>query len=190
MLITANAGAVPSLSGGDIFYHWDFKPLRDGPIMESQLRRLVTRKTGYNCTLRVRASNGWVLVTSLAFQLKWSVYAGLRVDQLTGNFHLPNPSTPTSGTLDGDQAISVTFSLTAALSTHQHASMQCAVLHTTADGHRRVRVINLSLQVAELAGDVFRFADMDVVVAHFMRQCKSSFVIPDHRSHLAHIYQL
>ncbi|KAI0295750.1 protein transporter SEC24 [Russula brevipes] len=152
----ASIGAVPSLSGGDIFYHWDFKPLRDGPIMESQLRRLVTRTTGYNCTLRVRASNG------------------LRVDQLTGNFHLPNPSTPTSGVLNGDQAISVTFSLTAALSTHQHASIQCAVLHTTADGHRRVRVINLSLQVAELAGDVFRFADMDVVVAHFMRQCKST----------------
>ena len=51
-------GVVPSLSGGDIFYHWDFKPLRDGPILESQLRRLVTRTTAYNCTLRVRASYG------------------------------------------------------------------------------------------------------------------------------------
>jgi protein transport protein SEC24 len=56
--MTINTGSVSSLSGGDIFYHWDFKPLRDGPVMESQLRRLVTRKTGYNCTLRVRASNG------------------------------------------------------------------------------------------------------------------------------------
>lgn len=56
--MTINAGSVSSLSGGDIFYHWDFKPLRDGPVMESQLRRLVTRKTGYNYTLRVRASNG------------------------------------------------------------------------------------------------------------------------------------
>ncbi len=58
MLITMNPGAVASLSGGDIFYHWDFKPLRDGPILESQLRRLVTRTTGYNCTLRVRTSYG------------------------------------------------------------------------------------------------------------------------------------
>ena len=55
-----SSGVVSSLSGGDVFYHWDFKPLRDGPIMESQLRRIVTRKTGYNCTLRVRASSGWV----------------------------------------------------------------------------------------------------------------------------------
>ncbi|KAH9965184.1 hypothetical protein BC827DRAFT_1259263 [Russula dissimulans] len=142
-------GAVPSLSGGDIFFHWDFKPLRDGPILESQLRRLVTRKTGYNCTLRVRASDG------------------LRVDHLTGNFHLPNPSTPTSGTLDADQALSVSFSVTATLSTHQYAFIQCAVLHTTFDGQRQIRVINLALQVTDLAGNVFRFADMDVVVAHF-----------------------
>ena len=58
MLTTKNPGVVPSLSGGDMFYHWDFKPLRDGPILESQLRRLVTRTAAYNCTLRVRASNG------------------------------------------------------------------------------------------------------------------------------------
>ncbi|KAI0254641.1 Sec23/Sec24 trunk domain-containing protein [Lactifluus subvellereus] len=145
----ASIGAVPSLTGGDMFFHWDFKPLRDGPIMESQLRRLVTRKTGYNCAVRVRASSG------------------LRADQLIGNFHLPNPNTPTSGTLDSDQAFSTSFSHTATLPLHQHAFIQCAVLHTTADGRRRVRMINLALQVAELAGDVFRSADMDVVVAHF-----------------------
>ncbi|KAH9994698.1 hypothetical protein BJV77DRAFT_994255 [Russula vinacea] len=147
-MFMAPAKCCASLSGGDIFYHWDFKPLRDGPILESQLRRLVTRTTGYNCSLRVRASYG------------------LRVDQLTGNFHLSDPSTPTSGTLDADQAFSVSFSLTAALSTHQYASIQCAVLYTTVDGQRRVRVINLALQVADLASNVFRFADMDVVVAH------------------------
>jgi len=113
------------------------------------------------------------------------VYAGLRVDHLTGNFHLPNPSTPTSGTLDADQALSVSFSVTAALSTHQHAFIQCAVLHTTVDGLRQIRVINLALQVTDLAGNVFRFADMDVVVAHFARQCKSIF---NYCSDLAHVY--
>jgi protein transport protein SEC24 len=116
------------------------------------------------------------------------VYAGLRVDQLTGNFHLSDPSTPTSGTLDADQAFSASFSLTAALSAHQYASIQCAVLHTTADGCRRVRVINLALQVADLAANVFRFADMDVVVAHSVHQCKFVFAALDHRSDLADVY--
>ena len=104
-----------------------------------------------------------------------SVIAGLRADRLTGKFHLPNPTTPTFGTLDADQAVSVSFTHSATLSLREYASIQCAVLHTTTDGQRRVRVINIALQVAELAGDVFRFSDMDVVVAHLMRQCKSIF---------------
>jgi protein transport protein SEC24 len=107
-----------------------------------------------------------------------------------GNFHLPNPTNPTFGTLDSDQAFSVSFSHTAALPLHKHAFIQCAVLHTTADGRRRVRVINLALQVAELASDVFKFADMDVVVAHFTRQCKSLFAVLDHTFDLAHVHQL
>jgi protein transport protein SEC24 len=109
---------------------------------------------------------------------------------LTGNFHVSDPSTPTSGSFDADQAFSVSFSLTAQLSTHQYVSTQCAVLHTTADGRRLVRVINLALQVADLGTNVFRFADMDVVVAHFMRQCKSIFTMLDRHSDLAHVYQL
>jgi len=94
------------------------------------------------------------------------------------------------GLFDADQTFSVSFGLTAQLSTHQYASIQCAVLHTTADGRRLVRVINLALQVADLASNVFRFADMDIVVAHFMRQCKSIFTMLDRHSDPAHIYQL
>jgi hypothetical protein len=47
----------------------------------------------------------------------------------------------------------------------------------------------LALQVADLGANVFRFADMDVVVAHLMRQCKSIFTMLDRHS-LAHVYQL
>jgi protein transport protein SEC24 len=107
-----------------------------------------------------------------------------------GNFHLPNPTTPTFGVLDSDHAFSVSFSHTAALLPHQHAFIQCAVLHTTIDGRRRVRVTNLALQVADLAADVFRSADMDVVVGYFMRQCKSIFAMLGHSFDLAHVRQL
>lgn len=50
------------------------------------------------------------------------------------------------------------------------------MLHTTTDGRRLVRVVNLALQVADIGANVFRFADMDVVVAHFVRQCKFYFI--------------
>ena len=52
------------------------------------------------------------------------------------------------------------------------AHVQCAVLYTSRDGERRVRVINLALRVSELAGNVFRYADAEATVAFFAKECE------------------
>jgi protein transport protein SEC24 len=53
-------GVVASMTGGDVFYHPKFDPSRDESALDAQLRRLITRMTGFNCTMRVRCSNGSV----------------------------------------------------------------------------------------------------------------------------------
>lgn len=52
--------------------------------------------------------------------------------------------------------------------------MQVAVLYTSPEGSRRVRVVNLALQVADLAGNVFRMADADAVVCHLTKEGASA----------------
>ncbi|KAI0051352.1 protein transporter SEC24 [Auriscalpium vulgare] len=153
-------GVVASVTGGEQFFHPRFQPPRDGPILESQLRRLVSRTSGHSVDLRVRASNG------------------LRPSRPLGNFHLATPGAPKFGILDADKAFSIEIDHTRALSAHEYAHIQCATLYTNPAGQRRVRVLNLAIQVVELAGNVFRFADMDVVVAHMMRYSISQ--MPDH----------
>lgn len=147
------AGCISSLTGGDIFFHPRFDPVHDGPVLQSQLRRVLKRTTVYDCMMRIRASTG------------------LRVTQHRGNFHQYSTTDLAFGTLDSDKALSVNFVHAKGLDTRQYACIQSAVLYTTADGQRRVRVCNLALQVAPLAADVFRYADMDAVISYLMREC-------------------
>ncbi|KIM70512.1 hypothetical protein SCLCIDRAFT_12458 [Scleroderma citrinum Foug A] len=145
-------GVVPSTTGGDIYFHPRFKPFRDQIVLASQLRRLVTRTTVYNCVKRIRSSHG------------------LRILKYYGNVHERSPTDIEVGVWDADKAFSACIEHTRSLDERQHAYLQCAVLYTTRHGQRRVRTCNLALQVTSLAGNVYRFADMDAVVCHLARE--------------------
>lgn len=137
-----------------MFFHPRFEARRDGPAMHSQIRRLMTRTTGQSVSLKTRTS------------------AGLRVDEYHGNTHQRIDTAQDElslGALHAEAAFSITLSHTGKLSAREHAHVQCAVLYTSREGDRRVRVINLALKVADLAGSVYRFADMDAVVTHMSK---------------------
>lgn len=76
--------------------------------------------------------------------------------------------------LDADKGITTRLEHTGTLDTREYAHIQAAVLYTTVSGQRRVRVCNLAIPVVELAGNVFRFADMDATIAYMFRQGGSS----------------
>jgi protein transport protein SEC24 len=40
---------------------------------------------------------------------------------------------------------------------------QCALLYTTLDGHRRIRIHNLSLPVTSVLANIFRNAELDCI---------------------------
>ena len=83
------------------------------------------------------------------------------------------------GLIHADNAFSVTFEHAprGTLDERSNAFIQCAVLYTTVDGKRRVRVINLALEVAALAGNIFKYADIDATVCHLAKDCKSRSIL-------------
>jgi hypothetical protein len=102
---------------------------------------------------------------------------GLAVAGYTGNFHRASDTDLALGTLDADKALCVALAHASArtrLDARAHAHLQCALLYTTAGGARRVRTVNVALQVAELAGSVFRLAYMFALVCDLARVCSSS----------------
>ena len=97
---------------------------------------------------------------------------GLQIEKYYGNFYFQNQSSPelAFGILDSDKAISVSLSHTQKLDPRGYAFFQSAVLYTTVKGERRVRVCNLALNVVEMAGNVFQFAEFETTVCHMARE--------------------
>ena len=57
-LALPSAGVLPGLTGGELFFHPRFEPVRDGNKLRAEIKRVVQRETGYSVTMRIRCSNG------------------------------------------------------------------------------------------------------------------------------------
>lgn len=139
-------------SGGEVFFHPRFDPVRDGARVRAEVQRTVLRETAYNVTMRIRASTG------------------LRVVRHYGAFHELGITDLEAGTWDADKAFTALLKHDGRLDETREALFQCAILYTSATGERRVRCHTLAVPVTNTLGNVFRFADMDSTVAYYARE--------------------
>jgi protein transport protein SEC24 len=51
-------GALASVTGGELFFHPRYETSRDSMVLDSQIRRVISRYQGFNSTARVRVSSG------------------------------------------------------------------------------------------------------------------------------------
>lgn len=151
----ATIGVLPGFTGGEVFFHPRFDPVRDGVKLQSEVRRTVLRETAFNVTMRLRCSNG------------------LRVADHFGNFFQRNVTDLEVGTMDADKCVAALVKHDGKLDEKHEAHFQCAVLYTTAEGERRVRCHNIAVPVTSLLGNVFRYADMDSTVAYYAKEVVS-----------------
>ncbi|CAO1626197.1 unnamed protein product [Parajaminaea phylloscopi] len=148
----ASISALCGTTGGDIFFHPRFDPVRDGVKLQGQVQRTVLREVGYNATVRLRCSNG------------------LNPTQHYGNFYQRNATDLEFGNIDADEAISVLLKHDGRLDEKREAHFQCALLYTTSYGERRVRCHNIAVPVTNLLGNVFRYADLDSTIAYYAKE--------------------
>jgi protein transport protein SEC24 len=97
---------------------------------------------------------------------------GLSVSTNLGAFHQASLSDLTIASSHADNSVLTTFTHSGRLDDRREAHIQCATLYTSRTGERRVRVLNIAVQVSTLAANVFKNADLEVVCCTFTREGK------------------
>lgn len=138
----ASFNTMPQLTGGELRkYEWPFTAEQ----VANDLERCVTRETGLEAVMRVRCSKG----------LSVSAHHGNLFVRSTDLLALPN--------VDADKAFVVQLK-SEGLASRRTASLQAALLYTTAKGQRRIRVMTVCLPVVNKLADIFKYADQHAVV--------------------------
>ncbi|KAI8824197.1 Sec23/Sec24 trunk domain-containing protein [Fimicolochytrium jonesii] len=149
----ATIGGLSALTGGDLYLYPNFDDGRDGFKLVNDFKRSLTRTFGFDALLRIRVSNG------------------LKVTEHFGNFYMKNITDVEIAGIDSSKAIGVALKHDGKLDEKQESAFQAALLYTTANGERRIRVHNLSVPNTTGLGNVFRYAEMDTTICFL---CKAA----------------
>lgn len=147
----ASLGHISSTTGGDIFFYQQFTPSDLDRILYD-LTHVLNRNSGLDAVMRIRCTNG------------------LQVMDHYGNFNMTNFTDVELAGIDEDKAIAVSLKHDGKLEDEKGVSFQAALLYTTKDGHRRVRVHNLNIPITEHIADVFRHGDHEAIVSFLAKK--------------------
>lgn len=148
----ANTGIVCQLSGGHEHLYLRFVPHRDGRGFISEFCKTCECELGTEAQLKVRTS------------------PGLQVAAYYGNFfHNGWTEDPHFGTIDSHSTVGILFKYDDKLDPKQDVHFQSALLYTSSDGQRRVRVTNSVATVTEEFRSVANSVDLYATIGIMAR---------------------
>ena len=151
----ASASELAKYTAGTVRTYVAFNPAVDGPKFESELNKNLTIDTAFEAVCRVRCSRG------------------MRISNFYGNFFirgtdllaLPNVSSDSVYTIDivhDEQSVSSTA-----------VTLQAALLYTSKDGERKIRVMTQALPTTSLTSDLVKSIDQDAMCNVLAKQALS-----------------
>uniref|UniRef100_A0A2I3GMK9 SEC24 homolog D, COPII coat complex component n=1 Tax=Nomascus leucogenys TaxID=61853 RepID=A0A2I3GMK9_NOMLE len=150
----ASLGLVPQLTGGTLYKYNNFQMHLDRQQFLNDLRNDIEKKIGFDAIMRVRTSTGF------------------RATDFFGGILMNNTTDVEMAAIDCDKAVTVEFKHDDKLSEDSGALIQCAVLYTTINGQRRLRIHNLGLNCSSQLADLYKSCETDALINFF---AKSAF---------------
>ncbi|XP_045919744.1 protein transport protein Sec24D [Micropterus dolomieu] len=147
----ATMADVPSHTGGSVYKYNNFQVETDGEHFLRDLRKDLKKSIGFDAIMRVRTSTGF------------------RATDFFGAIHMNNTTDIEMAAVDCDKAVTVEFKHDDALSEETGALMQCALLYTTINGQRRLRIHNLNLNCSSQLSEMFKSCETDSLINFFAK---------------------
>ena len=146
----ASLSNLPRYTGGQTYFYagWNAGRPEDAVKFATEFSDYLSSEIGLEAVLRVRATTG------------------LRMSTFYGNFFNRSSDLCAFPAFPRDQSYVVEVAIDENL-TKNFVCMQTAVLHTTANGERRIRVMTLSLPTTTNLADVYASADQCAITEFF-----------------------
>lgn len=149
---SATLSTISSVTNGHLYVYQSFSQQRDGPRLYNDMYRCLTRNTGYDALLKIRCSTG----------ISVKRYYGHYLSQTVDDMDLAG--------VDADTSFAVDFKHDTKLDENLHTYVQAALLYTSREGRRMIRVHTARLGTATTVGTVFRHADLDATMGLMAKQ--------------------
>ncbi|KAJ9648727.1 COPII subunit [Coniosporium tulheliwenetii] len=146
----ASLSNLPRYTGGQTYFYpgWNAARAEDAIKFAREFSDYLSAEIGLEAVLRVRATTG------------------LRMSAFFGNFFNRSSDLCAFPAFPRDQAYVVEVAIDETI-TKPFCCLQTAVLHTTCNGERRIRVLTLALPTTENLANVYASADQQAITVYF-----------------------
>lgn len=143
----ASLSTLAKYTGGQVYHFPGFTDAADGERLEAEVRHNLARETAWEAVMRVRCSKGF------------------RISAFHGHFFVRSSDLLALPTCDEDKAYAMQIAHEETAAGSAVTYLQCALLHTSSCGERRIRVHTLAVPVVSDLGEMFRKVDGGAMAA-------------------------
>lgn len=142
-------------TNGQLFYYQNFYGLIDAQKLSTDISHVFLKETGWEGVFKIRTTKG--LRVS-----RWESQGIAKTSDVIGT---PN--------IDSDTTFNVEFEFEPEQQLISNiVVIQCALLYTTSEGVRSIRVFSYGMEVSSIFEDIFNALQLDVIVDNMVKKCK------------------
>ncbi|KAL7555846.1 hypothetical protein ACA910_017349 [Epithemia clementina (nom. ined.)] len=148
----AALGELAKYTAGSMHSYPMFQKDQDGPRFEAQLRSILTQKTCFEAVMRIRCTKG------------------MRITNFYGNFFIRGTDLMALPNCNSESVFGFDLAYEDPNIASSHVTIQAALLYTSSEGERRIRVMTQALPVSALMTEVISSVDADACTSLLAKQ--------------------